>query len=64
MKVHLDITFLTEKKDFENLGYLNCQYFDAGAIYLLSNEKLDVRGFGNSWIKKLRRIARAVKNEI
>ena len=52
------------KKDFENLGYLNVQYFDAGAVYLLSNEKLDIRGFGNNWIKKLRRIARAVKNEI
>jgi len=52
-----------KKKDFENLGYLNCQYFDAEAIYLLSNEKLDVRGFGNSIIKKFRRIARAIKNE-
>ena len=52
------------KKDFIKLGYLNVQYFDAGAVYLLSNEKIDVRGFGSSWIKKLRRIARAIKNEI
>ena len=52
------------KKDFKNLGYLNVQYFDAGAVYLLSNEKMNIRGFGNSWIKKLRRIARAVKNEM
>lgn len=51
------------KNDFKNLGHLNVQYFDAGAVYLLSNEKLDIRGFGNSWIKKIRRIARAVKNE-
>lgn len=52
------------KKDFIKLGYLNVQYFDSGAVYLLSNEKIDVRGFGNSWIKKLRRIAKAIKNEI
>lgn len=52
------------KKDFESLGHLNIQYLDAGAIYLLSNERLDVRGFGNGLIKKLRRIARAIRNEI
>ncbi|RZK12486.1 MAG: hypothetical protein EOO46_03010 [Flavobacterium sp.] len=52
-----------QKKDFDNLGYLNSQFFSAGAIYLLSNEKLDVRGFGNSVIKKFRRIVRAIKNE-
>jgi len=52
------------EKDFAGLGEVNCQYFDAGAIYLLSNEKLDIRGFGNSWIKKIRRIARAIKNEL
>ncbi len=55
---------LWTKKDFIKLGYLSVQYFDAGAVYLLSKEKLDIRGFGNSWIKKLRRIARSIKNEI
>ena len=52
------------KNDFKNIGFLHVQYFNAGAIYLLSKEKLDIRGFGNSWIKKLRRIARAIKNEV
>ncbi len=51
-------------KDFKNLGFLDVQYFDAGAVYLLSNEKLDIRGFGNTWIKKIRRLARAFKNEL
>ena len=50
--------------DFKNIGCINVQYFDAGAVYLLSNEKLDIRGFGNTWIKKIRRIARAIKNEL
>ncbi len=50
-------------KDFKKLGFLNVQYLNAGAIYLLSQEKIDIRGFGNSWIKKIRRIARAAKNE-
>ncbi len=51
-------------KDFKKLGFLNAQYLNAGAIYLLSQEKIDIRGFGNTWIKKIRRIARAVKNEL
>ena len=50
--------------DFKKLGYTDFQYFDGGAIYLLSKEKIEIRGFGNSAIKKLRRIARAVRNEI
>lgn len=52
------------KKDFDKLGFLQLQYFDAGAVYLLSNDRLNIRGFGNGIIKKLRRIARAVKNEM
>lgn len=51
-------------KDFKGLGFLNIQYFNAGAVYLLSVEKLDIRGFGNTLIKKIRRIARALKNEL
>ena len=50
-------------RDFRNIASVDVQYFDAGAVYLLSNEKLDIRGFGNSLIKKIRRIARAIKNE-
>lgn len=51
------------EKDFKQLGFLDVQYFDAGAVYLLSNKQHNIRGFGNSFIKKIRRIARAVKNE-
>lgn len=51
-------------KDFRAIAFTDVQYFDAGAVYLLSNEKLNIRGFGNSFLKKLRRIARAVKNEL
>lgn len=50
--------------DFKKLGYEDHQYLDGGAIYLLSKGKMDVRGFGNSLMKKFRRIARAVRNEI
>lgn len=51
-------------EDLKYLGFAEVQYFDAGAIYLLSADKLDVRGFGNTWIKKVRRLARAIKNEL
>lgn len=50
--------------DFREFGYTDSQYFDAGAVYLLSPEKINIRGFGNSFIKKIRRLARAIKNEI
>ena len=52
------------KGDFTKLGYVDYQYYDAGAVYLLSFEKLDIRGFGCSMIKKARRIARALQNEL
>jgi hypothetical protein len=51
-------------KDFKKLGNLTVQYFDSGAVYLLSNQKIEIRGFGNSLLKKVRRLARAIKNEI
>lgn len=52
------------KNDFNKLGNLDYQYFDAGAVYLLTPDKTDIRGFGNSFIKKIRRIARSVRNEL
>jgi hypothetical protein len=52
------------RDDFKNLGFLDLQFFEEGAVYLLSKEKIDIRGFGNTWIKKIRRIARAIKNEL
>lgn len=50
--------------DFKKLGYTDYQHFDGGAVYLLSKEETDIIGFGNSAIKKLRRIAKAIRNEI
>ena len=50
--------------DFKKLGFTDSQYFDGGAVYLLSKERLDIRGFGNSVVKKIRRVARAVRNEL
>jgi SAM-dependent methyltransferase len=49
--------------DFKSIGYCASQNINAGTVYLLSNENTDIRGFGNSFIKKIRRIARAIKNE-
>jgi len=50
--------------DFKKLGFVDSQKIDAGMIYLLSPVKKDIRGFGSAFIKKIRRIGRAVKNEI
>lgn len=51
-------------KDFEQVGFVSKQFFTAGAVYLLSEEPLDVRGFGDGLMKKLRRIGRAIRNEL
>jgi 2-polyprenyl-3-methyl-5-hydroxy-6-metoxy-1,4-benzoquinol methylase len=50
-------------KDFKNIGFIDVQYVDSSAIYLISPEKEDIIGFGNSMLKKVKRIARAIKNE-
>lgn len=49
--------------DFSKLCSVEVQYFNAGAVYLISKQKMDIRGYGNSLIKKLRRVALALKNE-
>jgi SAM-dependent methyltransferase len=51
-------------KDFKSISSCASQNINAGTVYLLSNEKMDIRGFGNSCIKKIRRIARAIRNEM
>lgn len=51
------------KADFKSLGFVDWQKIDAGAVYLVSPKKIDIRGFGRSFIKRLRRILRAVVNE-
>lgn len=50
--------------DFKNLACIQHQHVDGGGIYLLSNKKMDIRGFGNSFIKKIRRIGRSIRNEL
>lgn len=51
-------------KDFKNLGRVEYQFYDGGGVYLLSEKKIKIRGFGNSLIKKARRIAKVLRNEI
>lgn len=51
-------------KDFRNICNVDFQKIEGGIIYFLSNDKINVRGFGNSLIKKLRRIGRAILNEV
>ena len=55
---------LWKAKDFKKLGCLEYQHSQGGAIYFLSNKKEKIRGFGNSVIKKARRLARLLKDEI
>lgn len=50
-------------KDFNNLYYVDYQKIDGGIIYLLTPQKVNVRGFGNSIIKKIRRVGRYLRNE-
>lgn len=52
------------KADFAAVGYVDFQYFGEGAVYLVSKEKLDIIGFGNSPIKKAKRLARLLKDDI
>lgn len=49
--------------DFKRLGCVSWHKIDAGAVYLLSSQKLDIRGFGRAAIKRIRRIFRAIRNE-
>jgi SAM-dependent methyltransferase len=50
--------------DFKSIAFVEYQYFGAGAVYFLSNEKMTIRGFGNSFLQKLRRLGSALKSEI
>lgn len=50
-------------KDFQKMGFADVQYVDAGAVYLLSPRKENIVGFGNGLLKKIKRIARSIKNE-
>ena len=51
-------------KDLNKLGFVEVQYLNGGAVYLLTNKKIVIRGFGNSFIKKLRRVGRSIMNEL
>lgn len=45
-------------------GYCEYQTADAGRVYLVSPHPLDVRGFGNGLLKRARRIARVLRDEL
>jgi hypothetical protein len=49
--------------DFKRLGFVEYQNYEAGAVYLLSDKPIDIRGFGNSLKKRIRRLARMLKAE-
>jgi hypothetical protein len=50
--------------DFHSLAtWMDWQTIDAGRVYFLSSRRLDIRGFGRAPLKRLRRIARALRNE-
>jgi SAM-dependent methyltransferase len=51
-------------KDFRKMGHCDYQNSGAGRIFLVSPRPLDVRGFGHAPIKRLRRLARAVQDEL
>jgi 2-polyprenyl-3-methyl-5-hydroxy-6-metoxy-1,4-benzoquinol methylase len=50
--------------DFNGVCKYDYQNCDDGQVFLLSREVIDIRGFGHSPIKRLRRIARALHNEL
>lgn len=50
-------------KDFSNIAYVDHQKCSGGIIYFLTSQKMNIRGFGNSIIKKIRRLARALRDE-
>jgi hypothetical protein len=51
-------------KDFHPIASVDYQNADAGRVFLVSPQPIDIRGFGRSPIKRLRRIARSIRNEI
>jgi 2-polyprenyl-3-methyl-5-hydroxy-6-metoxy-1,4-benzoquinol methylase len=51
------------ENDFKGIFNVDYQTIESGVIYYLSPEQINIRGFGKSFIKKIRRIARAIKND-
>ena len=51
-------------KDFKQFGFVNYQVFDGGGVYLLAKNKIDTGNFGNTLYNKLKRIRRAIINEM
>jgi hypothetical protein len=52
------------KSDFKKLGcFVDSQRVGPGTVHLLSRKRIDIRGFGGAWIKKVRRIARCLLDE-
>jgi hypothetical protein len=52
-------------QDFRSLGcFVDYQKAGPGRVFLLSDQKLDVRGFGRKPVKRLRRLARHLQNEL
>jgi 2-polyprenyl-3-methyl-5-hydroxy-6-metoxy-1,4-benzoquinol methylase len=51
--------------DFRSLGaFVDYQNAGPGRVFLLSSQRLDVRGFGRKPIKRLRRLVRQIQSEL
>lgn len=51
-------------EDFIKIAHTDVQKYSDGAVYLLSKNKLDIIGWGSHPIKKIKRIFRAIINEL
>jgi len=50
--------------DFRALGCCDYQNTGAGRVFMVSPQPIDVRGFGSSPIKRIRRMVRALQDEL
>ncbi len=50
-------------KDFKKICHVKHQKIDGGTIYFLTSKNNNLRGFGNSFLQKTRRMARLMINE-
>jgi hypothetical protein len=50
--------------DFHSIGSCDYQNAGAGRVYLLSSKPTDIRGFGHSLVKRMRRIGRGLMDDL
>jgi SAM-dependent methyltransferase len=50
-------------RDFRQIGHTIVQYVGPSALFLISPQPINIRGFGNGLMHRLRRCARFIRNE-